>query len=172
MNAIRKPELGSAAKLFLAKPQKMLIDGKWVDALSGETLPVEDPATEEVITRVPAGNKADVDRAVEAARRALETGPWGRLSPADRSKLIWRLGDLLEKHLEEFAEIESLDNGKPLANARRDDVPGAASMFHYMAGWPQRLSGETLPVSSEPRRVSRRLFCLSHAPMADPASFE
>jgi len=148
MNAIHKPELGAAAKLFLAKAPKMLIDGKWVDAISGETFPVEDPSTEEVITHVPAGNKLDVDRAVEAARRALESGPWGRLSPGDRSKLIWRLGDLLEKHVDEFAEIESLDNGKPVANARRDDVPGAASMFHYMAGWPQRLSGETLPVSS------------------------
>src|SRR5882757_796098 len=148
MIAIHKPELGAAAKLFLAKAPKMLIDGKWVDAISGETFPVEDPSTEEVITHVPAGNKLDVDRAVEAARRALESGPWGRLSPADRSKFIWRLGDLLEKHVDEFAEIESLDNGKPVANARRDDVPGAASMFHYMAGWPQRLSGETLPVSS------------------------
>ena len=146
--AIRKPRLSSATEQFLAKQHKMLIDGKWVDAESGKTVPVEDPATQEIMTQVPAAEKADVDRAVEAARRALETGPWSRLSPAERSRLIWRLGDLLEKHADEFAEIESLDAGKPVYNARTQDVAGAIGLFHYMAGWPQRLAGETVPVSS------------------------
>lgn len=126
----------------------MLIDGQWVEARSGQTLPVEDPATEEVIAHVPAGNKADVDRAVEADRRAFETGPWSRLSPSERSKLVWRLGDLLEDHADEFTELEALDNGKPVTNARKGDVQGSIDMFRYMAGLPQRLSGETLPVSS------------------------
>ncbi|WP_245476029.1 aldehyde dehydrogenase family protein [Mesorhizobium sp. M7A.F.Ca.US.006.01.1.1] len=126
----------------------MLIDGKWVDARSGKTLPVEDPATQEIVTHVPAAEKADVDRAVEAARRAFESGPWSRLSPAERSKMVWRLGDLLEQHADEFAEIESLDAGKPVGNARNQDVEGAIGLFRYMAGWPQRLAGETVPVSS------------------------
>ncbi|TKB18744.1 MAG: aldehyde dehydrogenase family protein [Mesorhizobium sp.] len=146
--AIRKPDLGAATTLFLAKPHKMLIDGNWVDARSGKTLPVEDPATQEIIANVPAAEKADVDRAVEAARRAFETGAWSRLSPAERSKLVWRLGDLLEKHADEFAEIEALDAGKPVTNARSQDVAGSIDMFRYMAGWPQRLGGETVPVSS------------------------
>src|SRR5271155_2752635 len=146
--AIRKPSLGSAATAFLAKPHKLLIDGKWVDAKSGETFPVEDPATEEVIAHVPAGDKADIDAAVAAARRAFETGPWSRVRPGDRSKLVWKLGDLLEQHADEFAEIEALDNGKPVTNARRDDVGGSISMFRYMAGWSTRLTGETIPVSS------------------------
>src|SRR5271155_2125262 len=109
---IQRPSLSSAAETFLAKEHKVFIDGKWVAARSGKTFPVEDPATEEIIAHVPAGDKADIDLAVAAARRAFETGPWSRISPAARSQLVWRLGDLLEKHLEEFAELEALDNGK------------------------------------------------------------
>ncbi len=146
--AITKPKLGKDSKAFLAKKHHMLIDGKWVEAKSGKTFEVEDPATQEIIAHVPAGDKADIDLAVKAARKALETGPWSRISPADRAKLIWRLGDLLEKHADEFAEIEALDNGKPVTNARRDDVGGSIAMFRYMAGWATRLIGETIPVSS------------------------
>ena len=84
-----------------------LIDGKWVPAKSGETFPVEDPATEETIAHVPAGDKADIDLAVAAARRAFETGPWSCISPGDRSKIVWRLGDLLERYSDELAELEA-----------------------------------------------------------------
>ncbi len=122
--AIRKPALGSAAAAFLAKQHQLLIDGKWVDARSGETFSVEDPATQEVIGHVPAGDRADIDLAVAAARRAFESGPWSRISPGDRSRLVWKLADLLEEHADEFAEIEALDNGKPVKNARRDDGQG------------------------------------------------
>ena len=145
---IRKPSLGSAATKYLAKKHKLLIDGKWVDAKSGKTFEVEDPATQEIIAHVPAGDKADIDAAVAAARRALETGPWSRILPDKRSRLVWRLGDLLEQHADEFAELEALDNGKPVTNARRDDVQGSINMFRYMAGWSTRLTGETIPVSS------------------------
>ena len=146
--AIRKPSLGSAATSFLATDHKLLIDGKWVAAKSGKTFPVEDPATEEVIAHVPAGDKADIDAAVAAARRAFEAGPWSRILPGDRSRMVWRLGDLLEQHADEFAELEALDNGKPVTNARRDDVQGSINMFRYMAGWSTRLNGETIQVSS------------------------
>src|ERR1700690_3118597 len=115
---IEKPALGAAAATFLAKKHKMLIDGKWVAAASGKTFAVEDPATEEIIAHVPAGDQADIDLAVAAARRAFETGPWSRRKPADRSKLVWKLGDILEQHLEELAELEALDNGKPVTHAR------------------------------------------------------
>jgi phenylacetaldehyde dehydrogenase len=145
---IRKPALGSAATVFLAKPHRMLIDGKWVEAQSGKTFDVEDPATQEVIARVPAGEKADIDRAVAAARKAFEQGPWSRMAPNERARLVWRLGDLLEQHADEFAELEALDNGKPVTNARRDDVGGSIEMFRYMSGWAQRLNGETIQVSS------------------------
>jgi phenylacetaldehyde dehydrogenase len=145
---LEKPSLSPAANGFVTKQHKLFIDGKWIPAASGKSFPVEDPATQEIITHVPAGEKADIDRAVAAARRAFESGPWSRLSPGDRSKLVWRLGDLLEKNREEFAELEALDNGKPVTNARQGDVQGSIDMFHYMAGWATRLNGETIPVSS------------------------
>jgi phenylacetaldehyde dehydrogenase len=147
--AIRKPTLGSAATAFLAKEHLMLIDGKWVPARSGETFAVEDPATQETIARVPAGDKTDIDAAVAAARRAFDSGPWSRMLPRDRARLVWKLGDLLEQHADEFAQLEALDNGKPVTNARNDDVASSIDMFHYMAGWSTRLNGETIPVSKE-----------------------
>jgi phenylacetaldehyde dehydrogenase len=146
--AIQKPSLSPAAAKFLAKELKLFINGEWVAAKSGKTFPVEDPATEETIAHAPAGDKADIDLAVEAARRAFETGPWSRISPAERSRLVWRLADLLEQHSDEFAELEALDNGKPVTNARQGDVRGSIEMFRYMAGWATRLNGETIPVSS------------------------
>jgi len=146
--AITRPSLSSAATAFISKELKLFIDGQWVAAKSGMTFAVEDPATEEVIAHVPAGEKADIDVAVAAARRAFDSGPWSRVSPADRSRLVWRLGDLLEEHANEFAELEALDNGKPVTNARKGDVQGSIDMFRYMAGWATRMNGETIPVSS------------------------
>ena len=99
-----------------------MINGQWVEAASGETFATYDPATGEVICEVAAGDKKDIDRAVKAARSAFETGPWRGMTPSDRGRAIWKLADLLEKNLEEFARLESLDNGKPLTvpSARRD----------------------------------------------------
>src|SRR5262249_3762591 len=85
--------------------------------------------------------------AVAAARRAFESGPWSRISPKERSRLVWRLGDLLELHADEFAELEALDNGKPVTNARKDDGQGSIDMFRSMAGWATRRNGETSAVS-------------------------
>ena len=146
--AVLKPSLGSAARSFLAKPHNLLIDGKWVPAKSGKTFAVEDPATQEVIAHVAEGDAADIDLAVAAARRAFESGPWARMLPAERARLVWRLGDLLEQHADEFAELEAQDNGKPVTAARAGDVAGSIEMFRYMSGWATRLVGETVPVSS------------------------
>src|SRR5271166_4136922 len=96
--AIAKPKLGKPAKAFLAKQHRMLIGGKWVEAKSGKTFEVEDPATQAIIAHVPAGDKADIDLAVAAARRAFESGKWARISPAARQRLVWSLGDLIERH--------------------------------------------------------------------------
>jgi phenylacetaldehyde dehydrogenase len=146
--AVRKPLLGSALSGFLGQSRKILIDGKWVGAQNGQTFEVEDPATQEVIAHVPLGDKADIDLAVAAARRAFDSGPWSRMSPGERSRIVWKLGDLLEKYADEFAELEALDNGKPVTNARKGDVQGSIEMFRYMAGWATRLNGETIQVSS------------------------
>src|SRR6204780_451868 len=143
-----RPALSSAAAAYLSKERKLFIDGKWVAAKSGKSFAVEDPATQETIARVPAGDKDDIDLAVRAARRAFESGPWASITPAERSRIVWRLGDLLEQHRDEFAELEALDNGKPVTNARNGDVQGSIEMFRYMAGWATRLNGETISVSS------------------------
>src|SRR5262245_49520119 len=130
---------------FVATPRQMLIDGVWMDAVSGKTFPVYDPSTDEVVAQVAEGDAADVERAVRAARRAFDSGPWRRMTPSERGRLIWKLADLLEAHAEEFAQLESLDNGKPLAIARAADVPLAIDLFRYMAGWATKIEGNTIP---------------------------
>src|SRR6185369_5587059 len=131
---------------FLEKPHQILIDGKWMNAASGKTFPTYNPATGEVLADVAEGDREDVERAVKAARKAF-TGPWSRLTASERGRLIWKLADLLEAHLDEFALIETLDNGKPLAVARAADVPLAVDLFRYMAGWATKLEGTTIPIS-------------------------
>ncbi|MFI5101967.1 MAG: aldehyde dehydrogenase family protein [Terriglobales bacterium] len=135
------------ASHFLTGTKKILIGGKWVGAKSGKTFPVYNPATGQEIARVAEGDREDIDLAVKAARAAFESGPWSKMTPSERGRLIWKLGDLLEQHLEEFAELESLDNGKPIAVARAADVPLAAELFRYMAGWATKLEGTTIPLS-------------------------
>jgi len=95
---------------FVSKTGKLLINGKWVEAASGKTFPTYNPATGEVLANVAAGDKEDIDRAVKAARAAFDNGKWSRISPSERGKLLWKLADLLEKHAEEFAQLESLDS--------------------------------------------------------------
>ncbi len=129
------------------KPRRMLIDGEWLYANSGETFSTYNPATGEVICEVAAGGSVDVDRAVKAARAAFESGPWRKMTASERGRILWRLADLLEKNLEEFAVLESLDNGKPLAVARAADVPLAIDLFRYMAGWTTKIHGSTFPIS-------------------------
>jgi phenylacetaldehyde dehydrogenase len=126
----------------------LLIDGKWVDAKSGKKFDVFDPATGQAIAAVAEADAADVDEAVKAARRAFESGPWARTSPADRCKLIWKLADLLESHADEIAELEALDNGKPIRDARNVDLPGSYEILRYMAGWATKINGATIAVSA------------------------
>jgi phenylacetaldehyde dehydrogenase len=132
---------------FISKPRKMLINGKWTESASGKTFPTYNPATGEVLARVAEGDREDIDRAVKAARTAFEVGPWSKLTASERGRLVWKLADLIEQHLEEFAELETLDNGKPLKVARAADVPLAADLFRYMAGWATKIEGNTIPIS-------------------------
>ncbi|WP_158926143.1 aldehyde dehydrogenase family protein [Acidisphaera sp. S103] len=132
---------------FLGRRSGMLIDGKLVQAVSGKTFPVYNPATGTVIANVPEGDKADVDLAVAAARRAFDDGVWAKVGPSARGKMLWKLADLIERDLEELAELESIDNGKPYAVAKVADLPLAVDMFRYMAGWATKITGSTLPLS-------------------------
>ncbi|MGA2358044.1 MAG: aldehyde dehydrogenase family protein [Terriglobales bacterium] len=145
--AVSPIQIDSRVSDFIEKPRKMLIDGKWVNAASGKTFPTYNPATGEVLAQVAEGDRQDIDAAVKAARKAFDSGPWSRLTASDRGKLVWKLADLLEQHIEEFATLETLDNGKPLTVARGADVPLAVDMFRYMAGWATKLEGTTIPLS-------------------------
>jgi phenylacetaldehyde dehydrogenase len=141
------PRISSSVASWLKRPKLNLIGGKWVPAASGKTFDVFNPADGSVIARVPDSDKEDINRAVGAARRAFESGPWRSLTASDRGRLIWRVGDLILEHTDELAELESLDNGKPRAVARAADVPLSADLFHYMAGWTTKLEGNTIPIS-------------------------
>lgn len=135
----------AATVATLKRPFQLLIDGAWVDARSGETLDVLNPADGRRIATIPAGGEADIDLAVAAARRAFE-GSWAAVTPGERAKMLWRIADLLEARQEEFAELETLDNGKPIVMSARVDVPGAVASLRYWSGWCTKISGETRAV--------------------------
>src|SRR5213083_909388 len=128
MGTISVAQVDPRVASFLEKPRKMLINGNWVDAVSGKTFPSYDPSTGEVLATIAEGDRADIDLAVKAARKAFDSGPWRKMSASERGRLIWKLADLIEAHAEEFAYLESLDNGKPLTVARAADVPLAVDL--------------------------------------------
>lgn len=132
---------------YVGGTHAMLIGGRRLPAASGETLDVFDPASGRVIGKVPAGAAADVDRAVAAARDAL-SGPWSRMVPAERAKLMWRLADLVEAHGDMLAPINSYESGKPIGNSRDGEVPFTAETFRYYAGWATKLNGESMTVNA------------------------
>ncbi len=150
MTVIDRPQtiaLPEPVRAFLKRKHRLLIDGKWVDAKSGKTFDVIDPAAGEVITRVAASEAADVELAVVAARRAFDRGPWGKTKGLERAKLLWKLADKIDEHAEELATLESLDNGKPIRMARIADIPGSAETLRYNAGWAGKITGDTIPAS-------------------------
>ena len=136
----------SAALNFLkASPKKLLIGGKWVPAKSGKTFETLNPATEEVLALIAEGDKADVDEAVKAARKAFEEGPWSKMGPHERARYLFKIADLIEQNADELAELETLDNGKAKTQARAIDIAGSAETFRYYGGWCTKIYGETNP---------------------------
>ncbi len=125
---------------------RLLIDGQWVEAASGKTFETLNPATGQVIARVAEADVEDVNRAVSAARRAFDTGPWRRMSGRERGKLLYRLADLMEQNMGELAALETLDNGKPLNDSLNGDLPLSIDCYRYYAGWADKLEGKTIPV--------------------------
>jgi phenylacetaldehyde dehydrogenase len=139
------------ADSFVRSQHKLLIDGEWVEAASGQTFETINPATEEVLAEVAHGQAEDIERAVAAARRAFaDDSPWRRMNASDRGRLIWRISELIEQHADELAMLESLDNGKPYPVAKAADVALSADLFRYMAGWPTKIEGTTVPISALP----------------------
>jgi aldehyde dehydrogenase (NAD+) len=134
-----------------AKPQirqtQLLINGQWTPARSGKTFDTINPATEEVIAQVAEADAADVEMAVRAARQAFDDGPWPRMDARERGRIMMRLADLMEAEIDELAALESLDNGKPVSDAKLGDIPLAISVLRYYAGWADKIQGATIPIS-------------------------
>lgn len=132
------------------------IGGEWVPAVSGKTFEAINPATEEVICEVAEGDKQDIDRAVAAAREAFDHGPWRTMDARDRGRLIYRLADLIEQEIDELAALETLDNGKPISDARNIDMPLVIDCLRYYAGWADKIEGATIPIRGDYHCYTRR----------------
>lgn len=143
-----KAQVADKKRVKLA-PGRLWIGGKWVTAQSGRTFESINPATEEVLVSLAEAGEPDVDAAVRAARRAFDDGPWPRLKPSEREKVLRRIAELIREEKEELALLETLDSGKPIQSSRSIDIPGAASAFDYYAGWADKLTGETIPANPE-----------------------
>lgn len=128
------------------KPGRLFIGGTWTDAASGKTFASINPATGAVLTHLADGDARDVDRAVHSARAAFESGPWAEMSASDRGRILWKIGDLIDKYNEELGTLETLDNGKPIFESCQVDMPMVAEVFRYYAGWATKIHGETVPV--------------------------
>ncbi len=149
----------AGAKEFLQKKQhKLLIDGQWVNGSSGEYIETNDPASGETLGYIVKGNKADVDAAVGAARKAFTSGAWANTTPADRANLMLKLADLLEEHIDELAELETLDQGKPLFVGRWAELPGMVQQFRYFAGAANLIEGSTIPTSINYQPEGKKIF--------------
>ncbi len=147
MTATLSADLDPRTTEFISRPQQMYVDGQWVESATGRRFDTVDPATEQVITTVPHSDAEDVERAVRAARRAFENGPWPAMTPAERQRMIWRIAEGITARADQFAELESIDNGKSVAVAKAVDVTWAAEIFYYYAGWATKIEGRTVPVS-------------------------
>jgi len=126
---------------------RLLINGEWQDAASGKTFKTINPATEEPIADVAEADAADVERAVAAARKAFDEGPWRTMSASERGRLLYKLADLIEANRKELAALETLDNGKPLGESLRGDLPLTVACYRYYAGWADKIQGKTIPVN-------------------------
>lgn len=134
----------------LERGQQLLIDGQWCEASDGARCDIINPASGQVLGHAAVAAEADTDRAIQAARRSFDAGAWTGLTPAQRGKVLWTIGDLMEQHLDEIAELESLDTGKSLDATRGGEVPFAADCFRYYAGWCTKIEGATKTLSTVP----------------------
>ncbi|CAN7582201.1 aldehyde dehydrogenase family protein [Peribacillus frigoritolerans] len=140
-------KLNPRVQEFLKGTKKLLINGELVEAASGKTFETLDPSNGKVLAVVSEAGPEDVDKAVKAARTAFDNGPWKKMSASERSRLIYKLADLMEEHKEALAQLDTLDNGKPIGETTNADVPLAIDHFRYYAGWTTKIVGQTIPVA-------------------------
>lgn len=142
-------KLDTRVEEFLKGTKELFIDGKFVPAISGKTFDVYNPADESKLAVVSQGGKEDINKAVLAARKAFDEGAWRKMFPAERSRCIYKLADLMEEHKLALAQLETLDNGKPIRETFNADIPLAIEHFRYFAGWATKLTGHTIPVNGD-----------------------
>ena len=140
------PNISPKLAKFLEGTKQLYINGKFVDSAGGKTFDTMNPATGEVLAKVAEAEAEDIDLAVKAARKAFDEGPWSRMSASQRSRLIYKLADLMEENKVELAQLETLDNGKPYSETSKADVPLAVEHFRYFSGWATKIVGQTIPV--------------------------
>ncbi len=154
----QQPSTAGAIKFLQTKEHKLLIDGQWVNSTSGEFIDTKDPATDSIIGRIPRGTVSDVDAAVSAARCAFKSQEWAGKTPSERAVLLNRLADLIEANIDELAELETLDQGKPLFVGRWAEIPGVIQQFRYFAGAASLIEGSTLPTSINYQPQGKKIF--------------
>jgi phenylacetaldehyde dehydrogenase len=153
-----EPRTEGARRFLAGQHKKMLIGSEWVEAQSGRQIDSLNPATGELLARVPAGEAADVDRAVAAARASFDSGVWRDMTGAQRARVLWRMAELMEAHIDELAELETLDQGKPLFVGRYAEIPGGIEQFRYFAGQATRMEGRTIPTSIDYQPKGKKIF--------------
>lgn len=157
LSALTAPAHSAAAAAFLSRaPHGHLIGGNWQSA--SDSFDTRDPATGKVLAAVAKGDAATVDRAVAAARTALEAGAWPAMTPMDRAKLLWAIADKLEAHIDELAELETLDQGKPLYVGRWAEIPGAIAQFRFFGGLANQIEGKSIPTSVNYQPPGKEVF--------------
>lgn len=147
-----------ATRQFLAnKDKKMLLNNHWISAQDGAVIETQDPSTGDILATIPHGSNEDVDAAVASARDAFKSGVWRHMVPAERAKIMWRIGELIDANIDELAELETLDQGKPIGVARWAEIPGAAEQFRYFAGMCSKLESSVIPTSIAYQPAGKRV---------------
>ncbi len=152
------PQTAGARSFLASGAKKMLIGTDWVNALSGKTLDAINPATGELLATIPAGDASDIDRAVKAARASFESGVWRDMVGAQKARVLWKMADLMEAHLDELAELETLDQGKPIWVGKFAEIPGGIEQFRYFAGAATKIEGTTIPTSINYQPPGKKIF--------------
>jgi acyl-CoA reductase-like NAD-dependent aldehyde dehydrogenase len=154
-SATRGAKSNAALEFLKSSPKKLLINGKWVPSKSGKTFETLNPSNEQVLALVAEGDKADVDEAVKYARKAYEEGKWSKMSPHQRTHVLLKIAELIDKNAEELAELETLDNGKPLFESKNIDIPGAAETFRIPRCSTTRCASRSAYADRSSRGISR-----------------
>ena len=156
------PSQAATHKFLKASTKRLLINNEWVESSGSDPIPTLDPATGETLGYIQSATKSDVDAAVSAARTAFKSGEWPNMTPSARGQLLWKMADLIEANIDELAELETLDQGKPLYVGRWAEIPGAAEQFRYFGGMATKIQGSTIPSSIAYQPEGKKVFAYTN----------